>query len=966
DFDTAPESVQELYIIDDTPGQGTFRVGHKGEYTDHLPSDVTAGELQAALNGLSTIRDVRVIAVTRDDPGFRILFLGDRGTDDIRELQVDDSTLEAGNSVTVAFQSSPVGTVDITIASDSTTVTVPSVPADLTIESFLTIGGDSYRVVDISGTTLTIAPMYIGAALTAETVDYGYTGLVSPLEGYTATLLPVDQLSADQLPDSTFRYRYVLEGHTVGVKAYTRVTPVNNMGIGVPQTSLPRGLAPPRQKPDIPRDVELEVDGHSSLVVYFMHPESDGGATISRYRVEWDTSSSFNGGEDGGVLGSYEMQVGSGQCMSTRCEVTIHNLMQGERYYVRVRAYNSYGYSVRAAVPVPASEVPRSEPMPPAYVITSPDPTNSSNLYVHFSPSANNRGAEVTKYRIEWDVQGHRAVVAGATSDEVLYSPYTVQTVTTSGSDHNFRGTFVLTFRDYSTPELSYAVSADDMRSALEALPTVGAVNVERRVVSFGFEWAVTFTGNRGPVPALEVTDSLTGTGSVTVATSITAFNGFEHQAFVVTSSSDSQVFVLSFAGDETAVMAWNIEAMDFKAQLEALGTGRLEVFRTITADQTNEIRYDVYFAEALGPQPDIEVVETATTADVEVHYLATGRFPAMDSSKRGSMIIEAPASGVAASSSIPAHLLSQYPTLAMSALLPSLEVGEDYFVKVSAWNGVGLRWGPTMYARPALGKAMRVPDAPGRVSVGVLSDTQMNVTWEVPLSNGGGPLTGVRVEWDTNPGVTEVQSVTVTGTSALSGTFTLGYGPLTTRALAHDISAADLKTALEALPSIGTVSTSRTNSGSFGFTWTITFVSNVGPQPALRLVYSGVNGNGVSGNVNEIRKGSLPGFDDGTIGIQVRPVGVQDLPLKSEVQTVTLTSSEEDLHGTFVLVYRGGLTAPIHWNASADEVAAALQGIETIGDVSVSKTVLRELSPTPHQRFGNQWAITFLSEVGD
>jgi len=114
-----------------------------------------------------------------------------------------------------------------------------------------------------------------------------------------------------------------------------------------------------------------------------------------------------------------------------------------------------------------------------------------------------------------------------------------------------------------------------------------------------------------------------------------------------------------------------------------------------------------------------------------------------------------------------------------------------------------------------------------------------------------------------------EVQSVTTTALSPISGTFTLNYGGYTTPPIAYDEPAFSFKQKLEALHTIQTVDVSRINSnGPFhNYTWIVTFAhmkeesvqgagdlaplipdaSNLFPQSSAQV------------NVFEIVKGSAP-----------------------------------------------------------------------------------------------------------
>jgi hypothetical protein len=55
------------------------------------------------------------------------------------------------------------------------------------------------------------------------------------------------------------------------------------------------------------------------------------------------------------------------------------------------------------------------------------------------------------------------------------------------------------------------------------------------------------------------------------------------------------------------------------------------------------------------------------------------------------------------------------------------------------------------------------VPEAPEAATVVPLSGTELYVEFNPPLSDGGSQVTGYRVDWDTNPGNFEVQTLKTT-----------------------------------------------------------------------------------------------------------------------------------------------------------------------------------------------------------
>jgi hypothetical protein len=124
-----------------------------------------------------------------------------------------------------------------------------------------------------------------------------------------------------------------------------------------------------------------------------------------------------------------------------------------------VFSYNLHGFSILAGLPYPASEIPRTFPSPPQMVVVQPVATDATSLTVTFPPSANDGGMPVTKYLVEWDVMGSRAKT-DVTLNDVLYSLYDVQAITTSAGTNDLGGTFRVSFEGYGTGDLSFGVCA--------------------------------------------------------------------------------------------------------------------------------------------------------------------------------------------------------------------------------------------------------------------------------------------------------------------------------------------------------------------------------------------------------------------------------------------------------------------------------------------------------------------------
>ena len=115
------------------------------------------------------------------------------------------------------------------------------------------------------------------------------------------------------------------------------------MGYSAPTSTV---TIVPRRVPSAPTNVKLAVVSGTQLEVSFNPPTSNGGDTIKKYIVQWDTVESFNSNgawmtngtatvEGGAIAGTppFTYLIGSGT-----------PLLTGTPYFVRVRAENSVAY----------------------------------------------------------------------------------------------------------------------------------------------------------------------------------------------------------------------------------------------------------------------------------------------------------------------------------------------------------------------------------------------------------------------------------------------------------------------------------------------------------------------------------------------------------------------------------------------------------------------------------------------
>jgi len=164
-----------------------------------------------------------------------------------------------------------------------------------------------------------------GDAITSYQIDYSTSSSFSPMKSVYFTSL-----------SSGAPYQKVIQGLTTGVFIFVRVSASNTQGYGLATLSTPSSLNP-YSKSSGPTNVLLYPTSDTMLTVSFAYPTSDGGDTITGYRVEWDTVPNFNSVLTSPNKGYADLDA------SVTSSYTIQYLTTNQVYYVRVFAMNSAG-----------------------------------------------------------------------------------------------------------------------------------------------------------------------------------------------------------------------------------------------------------------------------------------------------------------------------------------------------------------------------------------------------------------------------------------------------------------------------------------------------------------------------------------------------------------------------------------------------------------------------------------------
>ena len=392
---------------------------------------------------------------------------------------------------------------------------------------------------------------------------------------------------------------YTLTDLTPGQPYSAKLSVRNSLGYSNPVLSVPEEMAPPRQAPSEPNSVRVGLDSGRSLRVLFSDPSSDGGDEISQYRIEWDENPTFT--SSSGLPQGYYNKLAS-RCVPI-CEHVIFGLTRGTDYYVRIMAYNSFGYSA-PSLSTPFKLSPVSLPSPPVEVNVSR--VGSHLLQVSFFQSVDDGGAKITQYKIEW-------VEMGSIRDNALYLPYTVQTITVSDEAEDFS----LSFHGHKTVAIQSDTSTHRLAQAISALPSIGTVRVTKKEGVDSNTFQATFPSYRN------MEKILVNSADVSVEVVVRAYDGYEVQSIRARGRTEGS-FRLAMSTHATDDIAFNATTSQMKASIESLnGVGRVEVRRK----GVERFEWLVMFLESYAyPSGDVPLLRGL--GEVDISETIKGRLP--------------------------------------------------------------------------------------------------------------------------------------------------------------------------------------------------------------------------------------------------------------------------------------------------------------------------------------------------
>ena len=249
---TGSREVQKITTGDATSiASGWWRAKFMGsEYTPYLPHDVSATDLKNALEGLTSMGK---LTVTRDPfiagKGYAWLVTFETNVGDQPAIMLDVTKLSPASLVT---STQPMTVYD----------------------------GDNK---DGHSGSYALGTLTCGGLLGCEPVCKTCVVGEQPVEYGSFETADANALT------------YQIPSLVPGTAYHVAVTAKNARGYGERQFSAPSLITPPQQRPGKPTAVAVDVQygDYQRLKVSYAPPLSDGGDSITKYRVEWDTSISF-------------------------------------------------------------------------------------------------------------------------------------------------------------------------------------------------------------------------------------------------------------------------------------------------------------------------------------------------------------------------------------------------------------------------------------------------------------------------------------------------------------------------------------------------------------------------------------------------------------------------------------------------------------------------------------------------
>ena len=417
------------------------------------------------------------------------------------------------------------------------------------------------------------------------------------------------------------------------------------------------------------------------------------------------------------------------------------------------------------------------------------------------------------------------------------------------------------------------------MASAISGLSTAGSVSVSRSVNGNGFTWLVTFSA-----PKLRSETFPLLFAGCTVASGCSDSSITTRRASPSPDLSVSGTFRLLYKNVSTPALEHSASASDVKAALTSLpGIGTI----TVTANTVNPVglggkSWTVDFVQNTGNLDALEIDASSLVGCASISASVTTVHDGQSSCcMSGTFIL---GFGSESTQALPYDISAGRLRVELEKLS---SVSLSAVTRTTTDVNGGHAWNITFAGYQDQGSLSATPFLSGSNAQAVVADVCDGFA-------------------------AEEQTLTLSSTSpVVDGTFALSFRGQATSVLRHNATSGELEAALNALSTIGEVSVARSDQTDVSsFSWVVTFVGNVGTQPAL-LQQSANN---------------LMALTSSVVSIDV---------------TRTRSATSVASSGSFAVDYDGH-TATFNVGVSAIDVQNAFNGFSTLstalGTVSVSR----------------------------
>ncbi|KAL7440180.1 hypothetical protein ACHAXH_004154 [Discostella pseudostelligera] len=649
------------------------------------------------------------------------------------------------------------------------------------------------------------------------------------------------------------------------------------------------------------------------------------------------------------------------------------------------------------------------------------------DLRLQYLPPENDGGEPITKYKIEWDASHNDPSIPLFTPSSHHYGTAEVVNVREEqeiivSCQNACSGTFLLSWGGRVANEpLEFDATPEEVEQVLSYLvkpfnhnsDDSSPVRVTRKANGFAFKWKVVFIGISGDLGLIQANgDLLVGSGVavrvVEVARGLSDLYPGAYTNEVQTVSirkwpgygceTLAGNFVLSFDGKVTSSIDIDSSSEDFKQTLESLDT-----------IHSVNVKTDHHNSSGAGDCASRSWIVSLT------HLVHENRQGAGDIG-----LLRLSSSSLSNPEVTQLDIFENVKgTNPRAFSIRGLQHGLTYYCRVSAYNSLGfgvfssiVSASPKSQPSPPVDPIVSIPN---EVDNADKLGTTLSVSWlAVTQENGGDPVTEYKLEWysdlgdsevqtlttSANDGETEIQAITISADAhGIAGFFTLSFNGETTELIAHDAEAdgeESIEAKLERLSTVGDVEVSReyswvsvpavefdliaasnvlSRSGG-AFTGSLVQLFDAGDMirvgrdvhivtfVAATSLLTDNPYTGVSAAAVNIHKWS---FGYMWLVTFASHIGKQPLLIPSPADSwagtnpvIAVSRVREGLHplsGSMRLGFEGERTLPIPFDADAALMKRALESLSSIGEVDVTRY---------RNNNGHNYFITFVSELGD